>query len=431
MKGFVNTLFVLGYTAHVDPARIVQTDALVASNGGRIVHCELLAEVVDFFGNTRAVILLPRRGDASKMDECPPSCSKYMCTDSFQRDESIVSMKIDSVMAAQFPNSNLFCEAYTLADSGTLLLALNSKTRTESEQGIYRYHPSNGSFRKILRYAPDEVCYRCLQPKRGTYLLNMTTTNEIRLYKKGLLVKNVLLEGLPNDICLNKDATFCYIALNRAFLPNAGMICELRLRDFALRSLVGENSIGHMRAVNTRSLSIVSGIQIHGDDLYIATLMDVLKVRLSNLFDVSVIAKASDYATLPNFDNITVHKSRLYVSIYNYDDALTHFVLSSPILRTLVLMYLNVSGTVWDGNRKPNTTPMLAGSLVHYLQVDCETGAVRYVKFTRAFNNFDKEVTQLGPIDDDTFVMVNYKANRLLFLHRNSKPTVSELSEHW
>jgi len=238
-----------------------------------------------------------------------------------------------------FPNSNLFSEAYTLEDSGTLLLALNSKTGTESEQGIYRYHALKGKFRRILRYDADEVCYRVLSPKRGTYLLNMTTSNEIRVYQKGRIVQQIPLEGCPNDVCLNKDGTLCYIALNRAYPANAGMICELNLSNFALRYLVGESSFGYTRAINARSLSLVSGIIYNEGHLYIATLVDVLKIRLSDLFAVSVIAKASDYATLPNFDNITIHKRRLYVSIYNYDDALTHFVLSSPTLRTLHAIY--------------------------------------------------------------------------------------------
>lgn len=244
----------------------------------------------------------------------------------------------------------------------------------------------------------------------------MTTSNEIRVYQKGRIVQQIPLEGCPNDVCLNKDGTLCYIALNRAYPANAGMICELNLSNFALRYLVGESSFGYTRAINARSLSLVSGIIYNEGHLYIATLVDVLKIRLSDLFAVSVIAKASDYATLPNFDNITIHKRRLYVSIYNYDDALTHFVLSSPTLRTLHAIYWYATGTVFDGNRKPDTRPMQTGSLVHYLQVDCETDHVRYVKCTRAFDDFDKMVTQLGPIDDHTCAMVNYKANRLLLI---------------
>ena len=52
-----------------------------------------------------------------------------------------------------FPNPNLYCQSYSTANTDVeLLLPLNSKTKTENDQGLYIYNTSTNEFKMIFNY---------------------------------------------------------------------------------------------------------------------------------------------------------------------------------------------------------------------------------------------------------------------------------------
>ena len=313
-----------------------------------------------------------------------------------------------------FPNPNLFCEAYSATNTDVdLLLPLNSKTKTENDQGLYIYNTTTNELKMIFKYNPEEVCYRALY-SNNTYILNFTTSNEIRVYKDNTIYKSILLEGCPNDICLDETGNKIYIAINRKFPANAGLICELDLMTYSLRYILGENFFGYTTAENTSSLSLVSGVYVKNNYLYVATLINIIKLNLIDLNDIKIIVNSSDFDTYPNFDNITIYNDNLYVSIYNYDDWLTNFVLRCPILNIIHTLYWYFTNSTFNANRNPDLSPMVENSFVHYFKINYNNNTHEYKKMDIIFNDFDKLVTHIGKISSETYCMINYKANKFI-----------------
>lgn len=234
------------------------------------------------------------------------------------------------------------------------------------------------------------------------------------VYKDNTIYKSILLEGCPNDICLGEVSNKLYIAINRKFPANAGLICELDLINYTLRYILGESFFGYTRALNTTSLSLVSGIIVKNNYLYVATLIDILKLNLLDLNDINIIVKSSDFGTYPNFDNITIHNNNFYISIYNYDDYITNFVLTCPILNILHTLYWYFTNSTFNGNRNPDLSPMADNSFVHYFELDYNSNKYNYKIMDIIFDKFDKLVTQIGKSNDNTYIMINYKADKFI-----------------
>lgn len=315
-----------------------------------------------------------------------------------------------------FPNPNMFCQSYSTANTDVeLLLPLNSKTKTENDQGLYIYNTSTNEFKMIFKYNPEEICFRALY-SNNTYILNFTTSNEIRVYKDNTIYKSVLLEGCPNDICLDEVSNKLYIGINREFPENTGLICELDLINYTLRYLVGEKFAGYTTAENTSSISIVSGIAVKNNYLYVATLMNIVMINLLDLNDINIIVHSSDFDTCPNFDNFTIYNDKFYVSIYNYGDYFSNFVLRHPILHKIIhTLYWCSRKSVFETNINPDLSPMVDNSFVHYLELEYNnSNTYTYKIIDIIFDKFDKEVTQIGKISSDTYCMINYKANKFI-----------------
>ena len=101
---------------------------------------------------------------------------------------------------------------------------------------------------------------------------------------------------------------------------------------------------GFAEAAYATPLSLVSGIAHAGGALYVATLVDVVRIDLATLA-MRVVTRSADFATLPNFDNITSHGGALYVAIYDHTSVAAwqaHVVLTTPA-------HWNATGTVFDG----------------------------------------------------------------------------------
>jgi hypothetical protein len=331
--------------------------------------------------------------------------------------------KVKSVNRIPFPNANLFCEGYSTPTKNIILLALNSKTKTENGQGLYNYYIDSKRFELLFSYKPDEMCFNAIAINDDEYILNFVKTNELRIYKDKNIVKQLYLEGLPNNICINNNAKRVYIALMRTFPATSGCVCELNLSNYKIRYLIGETFRGYTKSYNDKiSLSMPTGIATLNEYVYVSTLINIIRFNISDPTNALIIIKSSDFPEYyPFFDNITIYKDTLYVAVFKYGkyvNAFINFALKNKILLNIYYILGYFTNRTFIGDTEPDLRDMIPNTYIHYIKINASTNIVKYNILDTSIQEFDRMVTQIGRIGRDMYCMVNYKADTMILTRR-------------
>jgi hypothetical protein len=327
--------------------------------------------------------------------------------------------KVKYVNKITFPNPNLFCEGYSTPTNNIILLPLNSKTKTENGQGLYKYYIDSNLFVLLFSYKPNEICFNAIAINDDEYVLNFVKTNELRIYKHKNIIKQLYLEGLPNHMCINNNDKRVYIAIMRTFPATSGCVCELNLSNYKLRYLIGETFCGYTTSYNDKiSLSMPTGIATLNGYVYVATLINIIRFNISDPTDAVIIMKSSDFPEYyPFFDNITIYKDTLYVAIFDYGkyvNAILNFALTNNTLLNIYYIIGYLTNTTFVGDTEPDLSHMIPDTYIHYVKINTSTNIVKYKILDTSIQDFDKMVTQIGRIDRDMYCMVNYKAGIMI-----------------
>jgi hypothetical protein len=326
----------------------------------------------------------------------------------------MTTLAIGSTEEYPFPSTNHFAESFTVVGD-KVFIPLNN-TVEENSAGLYELDlTTTKTFTPVFLFDKGEVCFVAKRTAKY-WVCNVTTTNQVLLYDHAFNSRRyVPIAGCPNDIVVDlADDNVIYVATNGDFTNKNGLVVRIHLDTGVSDVLLGQ----HPDAKNKTPLSSVSGINMVGDCLYVATLLTVVSLNVrADPYVCETLISQSTHLTAPQYDNISVNGNLLHCAIYDYDDRLAYFVFSTNAVAFVVYYTASCLGVI-DNPQRGDKNRKMSKTKVHFVTYDCASKRHQYFRFDKVIPGFDKEVTQINRLDaDQSHLMVNYKANRLVRVH--------------
>ena len=321
----------------------------------------------------------------------------------------MIQKKVRHYQSYCFPDPQHFAESL-IVDGCIVYIPLNNTANIHGDAGVYQLNLSTKEFTPVFLFGVNEVVYVAKRTKRY-FVCNVTTTNQLLIYDhKTQQRKYYPIIGCPNDLCIDpQDDNIAYVAANGEHTSKNGLVLRVQLVTGYTEIWMGN----HETSKNKTELSSLSGINMVDDTLFVCTLIDVWSINKFEPRLCSVIVHPSQFYNGPMYDNISICGDKLHCAIYDYSDRMTYFVLNNHMLAELVYWLANCIGCVFYRNRTCNNRGMTK-SKVHFMTYDYKTKSHEYVIIDEMFPEFDKEVTQVNQLNDGSYLLVNYKSNKLI-----------------
>lgn len=241
---------------------------------------------------------------------------------------------------------------------------------------------------------------------------------------KTKLYKYIKLIGCPNDVCFAKDERSVFVVMNIEHATYCGLLIELNIETEETKYILGNTA----DCIKQFDLYSVSGIGLHDDILYIATLPELYTIDTRNYHDVKTLIGINDNVDCPLYDNITFYsdcdsnKTSINVAVFAYNQTTTYTVYKNEnILKRVICCFSGCFGigfcTKVNIDRRMNHSKIkfIAGK-VDEPSLTFGTPNYEYLTVNKYFKDFDNEVTQVTQIAHNKYIFTNYKARYVLLV---------------
>jgi hypothetical protein len=293
----------------------------------------------------------------------------------------------------------------------TVYFPLNNSDDPNNPSGLYEYNLESGKNKLIFEYDNKYVILGCKIKNNIFYgvesvnnlilIYNFKTKNQDKIY----LDQNV---GVVNDICCHPTKDIIYFITNTNLGGHNGLVSQI---NFGLTKKYVHVLIGnHPNALLKMPLVSLSGINIYNNKLFFASLTSVYSYNLSDyiLTDLTSDINNKDY---PLYDNITFYNNDIYVAVFNYGSYMVKFGLENQYISQIADYILTLFFGSASYADKQRDNGKMTNTYIKFAKINKIDNSYKYYQFSEIISNFDKEITQIGMIYDNLYLLVNYKAN--------------------
>ena len=312
------------------------------------------------------------------------------------------TLEIEKITNINFYNKGDFAESIVYYND-CLYIPINNEI---SFCGLYEYNFKNDTLKKIVSFTKKSI------------ILGSKIENDIfvgcNTYDSSLMVCDLLNKtcysidlkkyGCPNDIVFStiKHNTV-YIACNENKPGLNGNLIEV---NFITKKI---------NAIKLKyKLESVSGINIYNNYIYLACLTKIYKINVNNINDITIIC--DKLKLKPLFDNITIYNNLMNIAIYEYGNFMEYTMITNKLLLnifTYSMYYLTGDLLLFD---KKNINRKMNDAEIKFIQMNINTQEKYLITFDKIIDNFDKEVTQISQINENKYILINWKANKFIIV---------------
>jgi hypothetical protein len=343
---------------------------------------------------------------------------------------SSVTATIKTIEDIPFPDKTDFAESFSVIQ-GFLYVPVNKESKGTT--ALYRMKlnsekPVTEKFELIFEY-PGVIVgskIRELQENKGKkeedaafLFVGCDCKNQcVTVYDSSTpdILKTIRTGNYPNDICFDeKDEYKAYVASNRNFKSKNGIIQEINVNP----KLTMKDS----ERIKTLLPNIPSccGIDVFKDKLYIATLTQVIAMNLEKMRENKgetiheTIIK--DDELCPYYDNIRSSQqdpNKLSIAMFSYNERFGYFVLNNYYLNAFIhyLASLTIGVGYFDIYQAGRTADYR--QKIKFIEYDVEFSKFKMITLDRDIPDFDYVVTQILQLSDGSYLMANWKSNKLV-----------------
>jgi hypothetical protein len=312
---------------------------------------------------------------------------------------------------------NYFAEAFEITN-GYLYLSLN---KINSLGGLFRcklpINIKNNEYEKLLEYRQGDIIYTCKITKQNKFIGTLTTTNQVIICDLND-TKNILyidMIGLPNDLCIDPDnENIIYVGINIENETNYGNIIKMDYSD--IKNIKQDIILGnHKTSQQKYPLVGLCGININKNEIMISTLNEVVVLNKVTNNLKQLVKNNKEYGL---FDNIQYYNNTAYIAMFA-NSKFYYCLFNSNCIKFLLTRYHAYKGTFFDGDRTNKDRKMVKNSKISFISYNLSDDCKKYTynTFDKAIPNFDNEITQINKINDNTFLVLNYKADGFLLIN--------------
>ena len=158
----------------------------------------------------------------------------------------------------------------------------------------------------------------------------------------------------------------------------------------------------------------MAGINIYNDYIYLAFLTKIYKINTNNINDITIICDRLKLK--PLFDNITIYNNLMNVAIFKYNSLTEYLIITNKILlntTSYLMYYLTGDLLLLD---KHNINRKMDNTEIKFIQMNINTQEKYLITFDKIIDEFDKEITQINQINENKYVLINWKANKFVIV---------------
>ena len=313
--------------------------------------------------------------------------------------KSNVKPKIDFIPTVSeiiYPNSSQFSESFNIVEN-VIYIPLNGE-----QPGLYLYTFDVNSIQNTPLFEWDGVIVGS-KIKDNIFVGCNLIQNELgvisQIIKYNLTTKKqdiLKCDFYVNDICFDdKDVNIVYTISNVNYKKNNGIVHKINLTTGEMIVILDKIDSG-------------SGINCIDGLLYIATLFNVISFNLEN--GVHEIIIKSSQSNFPMFDNISIYNRELCIAIFDYNKSFFYRITRIKWIKKMIMNLFSFTLGVSYFNIH-NTDRTLSGKTMQFAIFNLDTKKTIFYNINYAF---DQTVTQIVKLNETTFILTNWKANKML-----------------
>lgn len=285
-----------------------------------------------------------------------------------------------------------------------------------------------GQFERIFEYPGVIVgsSVRDLQEKKGTeedapfLFVGCDCKNKcVTIYDSSTspgTLKFIRTGNYPNDVCFDESDRYkVYVASNRDFQSRNGIIQEIDVNP--------QSTMKDSERIKTILPNIAScaGINVLNGKLYIGTLTHVIALDLEkmrkNAGETTHETIIKDDALCPYYDNIRgsqKERNKLNVAMFSYNERFGHFVFKNYYLTAFVNYLASLTiGVGYFDIYQVGRTPDYR-QRIKFIEYDVQRRECKEITLGRDIPDFDYVVTHILQLSDGSYLMANWKSNKLV-----------------
>ena len=338
----------------------------------------------------------------------------------------MIEEKIDIVnhWEIKFPNAEHFAESfYNDSANGKIYFPLNVDISSKIEHGVYEYNyknlddenldDENNKLKLLFQPLNNDIILGC-KISNNKFIGCVTNINSIIIYDLGTKkIEYIKVEGCPNDLCIDKAyPNIIYVVINMDYMGYNGIVKKINIDTKESEILIGNLD----SAINKYKLYSVTGINIINSHIYISTLLNVIRINLSdNKIEICI----ENNELCPFYDNISLNEkneNELCISIFDYDQQFAYRILINKILNNILQCLFSFFFGVGYYNIYNNNRKMNNSKKIKFINYNVTNKSYKLITLDPNVNDFDYVITQIEKISDNRYLLVNWKANRFIII---------------
>lgn len=335
------------------------------------------------------------------------------------------TVDLKSHLKIPFPSEFHFAESFDVEGDYIYFPLNHIPERTSSyPSGLYRCSLSQLLQKSIsfeLVFAFQEIHLLFGSKFKSGIFLSCDSLNEdlvILDTRTNNLKKIKLPSGCPNDVVFdNQDSTIAYVVLAGRFKAYNGILLRVNIETDEQTILFGDFT----GALFQKKLYNPTGVNIVGDYIYVATLLNVLVIPKENPSMHHTVIDGTKAGNYPLYDNISVSPSddtatSLIVAIYDTNQRTIYDSFSNSFLLHIIMVSMScIFGTTaildkenFDFGRPPTKTP------ITFVKMNLNSDHYEAITVNQILPEFDQEFTHIVQLTEKVYIGVNFKANGAL-----------------